>query len=307
MTQNLTPAQQTQLDNRDATGQWKAKTHGDVDDPADTLGLVDSESSADHTATRGIDSERGGFEADLEQARPDDVPMVVRETPDGHATYILGDGKVTISQSPSQSFDLPDSRTHETGARFVVEDHAEDQPRPVIQASDDPRLNSSTAQRAVQHLRALQAGRDPLNEARDEDYRPAREGLPPSYGLDLSETGEDTQALARKLQSQFGSPEDEDVVAYDSGGGMEVIKVSEADPDSIYEVRVSSIDGGSLDGPGWSVTAAYLDSDGEWVEDDGELALDPIEIEDASSTDRASQAVEERMGQVKAKVAASRG
>lgn len=305
MTQNLSAAQQAQLDNRDSGGQWKAKTHGDVEDPAGTLGLVDSESSPERMVTRGIDGERGGFEANLEQARPGEVPVLVRESPDGHATYSLGDGKVTITQIPSQSIDLPDGRTHETGSRFVVEDHADDQPRPVIQASDDPRLNSSTAQRAVEHLRALEAGRDPFQEVADESYHPTRDGLPPSYGLDLSEATEDTQALARSLQSQYGSPEGEDVVAYDSGGGMEVIKVSEADPDSIYEARVSSIDGGSLDAPGWSVTAAYLDDDGQWVEDDDELDLALIEVEDASDTDRVSKAVEQRLAQVKDKIAAS--
>ena len=39
MTQDLTSAQQTQIDNRDATGQWKQKAHGEVDDDADILGL----------------------------------------------------------------------------------------------------------------------------------------------------------------------------------------------------------------------------------------------------------------------------
>lgn len=39
MTHNLTPAQQTQLENRDSTGQWKTKSHGDVDDTADVLGV----------------------------------------------------------------------------------------------------------------------------------------------------------------------------------------------------------------------------------------------------------------------------
>lgn len=39
MTQNLSPAQQTQLDNRDAAGQFKQKTHADVDDTAGVLGV----------------------------------------------------------------------------------------------------------------------------------------------------------------------------------------------------------------------------------------------------------------------------
>lgn len=39
MTENLTAAQQTQLDNRDSAGQWKAKTHADVEDTAGVLGV----------------------------------------------------------------------------------------------------------------------------------------------------------------------------------------------------------------------------------------------------------------------------
>lgn len=38
----LTPAQQAQLDNRDSTGQWRAKTHGEVDADGDPLGLDES-------------------------------------------------------------------------------------------------------------------------------------------------------------------------------------------------------------------------------------------------------------------------
>lgn len=39
MTQSLSTAQQTQLENRDSTGQWKQKTHGQPDADADPLGL----------------------------------------------------------------------------------------------------------------------------------------------------------------------------------------------------------------------------------------------------------------------------
>lgn len=306
MTQNLTAAQQAHIDNRDASGKWKSKAHGDVEDPAGTLGLVDSESSPERMVTRGIDGERGGFEADLEEARPGEVPVLVRESPDGHATYSLGDGKVTITQIPSQTIDLPDGRTHQTGSRFVVEDHAEDQPRPVIQSSDDPRLNSSTAQRAVEHLRALDAGRDPLNEALDGNHHPGRDGLPDSYGFDIREADEDAQALARNLQSRFDDHGTTDVVAYDSGGGNEAVGVFGGLPDALYEVRATSVDGGSLDAPGWSVTAVYQVGSDEWVEDDDELVIDPIVVEDSSDTDSACRAVEHRLAQVKAKVAASR-
>ena len=46
MTTTLSPAQQTQIDNRDATGQWKQKAHGEVDEDADILGIDDSEEEA---------------------------------------------------------------------------------------------------------------------------------------------------------------------------------------------------------------------------------------------------------------------
>ena len=38
-TQNLSAAQQAQVNNRNETGQWKQKTHGDVDDTAGVLGV----------------------------------------------------------------------------------------------------------------------------------------------------------------------------------------------------------------------------------------------------------------------------
>lgn len=39
MTQSLSPAQQAQLDNRDDSGRWQAKQHGEAEDSADVLGL----------------------------------------------------------------------------------------------------------------------------------------------------------------------------------------------------------------------------------------------------------------------------
>lgn len=39
MTQNLTPAQRAQLDNRDTSGKFTEKTHSDVEDTADVLGF----------------------------------------------------------------------------------------------------------------------------------------------------------------------------------------------------------------------------------------------------------------------------
>lgn len=45
MTQSLTPAQQTQIDNRDDSGKWKSKTHADVDDTGEVLGLSEDPTS----------------------------------------------------------------------------------------------------------------------------------------------------------------------------------------------------------------------------------------------------------------------
>ena len=45
MTQNLTPAQQAQTDNRDDSGKWKSKTHADVDDTGEVLGLSEDPTS----------------------------------------------------------------------------------------------------------------------------------------------------------------------------------------------------------------------------------------------------------------------
>lgn len=58
MTQNLSVAQQTQLDNRDAGGQWKQKTHADVEDTADVLG-IDSGSSPGTPPTTELTSKFG--------------------------------------------------------------------------------------------------------------------------------------------------------------------------------------------------------------------------------------------------------
>lgn len=49
MTQNLSAAQQAQLENRDASGQFQQKTHGDVDDQADVLGIGSAEDRFNRT------------------------------------------------------------------------------------------------------------------------------------------------------------------------------------------------------------------------------------------------------------------
>lgn len=57
MTHTLSPAQQTQLDNRDATGQWKAKEHAEADDASDVLGIDQQEtvySTRDEAFERGL-------------------------------------------------------------------------------------------------------------------------------------------------------------------------------------------------------------------------------------------------------------
>ena len=47
MTTTLTPARQTQIDNRDSAGQWQQKTHGEADESADVLGL-DAQQAQSH-------------------------------------------------------------------------------------------------------------------------------------------------------------------------------------------------------------------------------------------------------------------
>ena len=42
MDSDLTPEQRAQIENRDASGKFKHKAHGDVDDTADVLGLGSS-------------------------------------------------------------------------------------------------------------------------------------------------------------------------------------------------------------------------------------------------------------------------
>ena len=53
----LTPAQQAQIDNRDSTGQWKAKTHGEADDDADVLGLDGSPATGPRPVNGASDGE----------------------------------------------------------------------------------------------------------------------------------------------------------------------------------------------------------------------------------------------------------
>ncbi|GAA1454869.1 antirestriction protein ArdA [Nesterenkonia lacusekhoensis] len=43
MTTQLSAAQQAQINNRNETGQWKQKTHGDIDDTADVLGFSEDD------------------------------------------------------------------------------------------------------------------------------------------------------------------------------------------------------------------------------------------------------------------------
>lgn len=312
MTQHLSPAQQTQMDNRGATGQWKAKTHGDVEDAADTLGLVNtdaSDSSTDGDGTvRDLDPSAEGFESDLGEALPDDVAVSVSESDDGAQTYTLGEGEVTIHRTPATAIDLPGGAQHHFPAQFRVEDHVgQAAPRTVVSSHDDQRLNAHTAQRAVEHHRDVTAGRDPLAESQEALKFAGRDGLPTSYGFDLSRSGGEARSVAGEINAQFDLPNATRVEAYDSGGGNEVISVSGGDEGAEYQVMVTSPDAGSLDEHGWVVTAAYQDADGQWVEDDDELAMEPIEVPGGTHPGVVHDAVSRRFEQLKAKVAELRG
>ena len=309
--QRLSPAQQSQIENRDATGKFKAKTHGDVEDAAGTLGLVNTgvfPSSRGYGGTvRDIDPSVGGFESDLSEALPDDAAVCVSESDDGTQTFILGAGEVDIQRTPATAISLPSGGQHHIPAQFSVEDHVGEYSRPVLSSNDDQRLNAHTAQRAVEHHRAVTAGRDPLEEAQEALTFPGRDGLPTSYGFDLSGSGDEAKSVAGEINARFDVPNVTRVEAYDSGGGNEVISVSGGDEAEQYQVLVTSPDGGSLNEDGWAVTAAYQDADGQWVEDDDELTMKPIEVSGGTHPGVVHDAVSRRFEEVKAKVAASRG
>lgn len=74
MTQNLTPAQQTQLENRDASGQFKAKEHGDVDDDTDVLGIGSAEDRFNRTMVMDDLESRLG-----DRAKQAQLSLIVRE------------------------------------------------------------------------------------------------------------------------------------------------------------------------------------------------------------------------------------
>lgn len=57
MAQTLSAAQQTQLENRDGKGQFKSKTHGEVDDDADVLGLT-AQTEAQQLAESYVEDEQ---------------------------------------------------------------------------------------------------------------------------------------------------------------------------------------------------------------------------------------------------------
>lgn len=311
MTQHLSPAQQTQVENRDATGRFKTKTHAGVEDAADTLGLVNTDASDSSTngdgTVRDLDPSADGFESDLGEVLPDDVAVSVSDSDDGTQTYTLGAGEVTIQRTPATAISLPSGGQHHIPAQFSVEDHVGEYSRPVLSSNDDQRLNAHTAQRAVEHHRAVTAGRDPLEEAQEALTFPGRDGLPTSYGFDLSGSGDEAKSVAGEINARFDVPNVTRVEAYDSGGGNEVISVSGGDEAEQYQVLVTSGDGGSLDEDGWSVTAAYQDADGQWVEDDDELTMKPIEVPGGRHPGVVHDAVSRRFEEVLAKVAASRG
>ena len=72
MTNNLTPAQQAQTENRDSHGRWKAKTHADIDDSADVLGVarerIGALSEGQQRTLEQFSAERAAWHDDQAQA-----------------------------------------------------------------------------------------------------------------------------------------------------------------------------------------------------------------------------------------------
>lgn len=295
-----TQAQKRRQTERDSSGKYASYTPSDsgatLTGPgggAGSVGAVTPDQNADSgtEAPRPISAEATGFESDLCEALPDGLTGTVHEDGEGTTSYVLGEGEVSISQTPEGLIEL-DGGKHRTPPRLVVEDHTGSLPRTVVSGHDNGMMNSYTARRAVEHYQSVGAGRDPLTEAQQADTYPARDGLPASYGFDLRERSHAAQAMARGLTERF-EDEGTDVSAYDSGGGNEIIGIRGRHPETGcgYEVMVSSRDGGSLDEDGWAVGADY-EQDGEWGHSDlSEL----YETETDSSAAETAEAVEDAL------------
>lgn len=301
-----TQAQHHRQTERDSTGKYTSYTPSDsaatltgVDGGAGSVGAVTPDQSPNpgSDSSRTVSAEATGFEADLYEALPDGLTATVHEDGEGTTSYVLGEGEVSISQTPEGLIEL-DGGKHRTPPRLVVEDHTGSLPRTVVSGHDNGMMNSYTASRAVEHFESVRSGRDPLTEAQQADTYPARDGLPASYGFDLRERSHAAQALARGLSERFDD-EGTDVSAYDSGGGNEIIGIRGRHPETGrgYEVMVSSRDGGSLDEDGWAVGADY-EQDGEWGHSDlSEL----YETEISSSAAETTEAVEDALSRAREK------
>ena len=123
MTQSLSPAQQTQMDNRDATGQWKAKAHGDVHDAGGVLGLD------------GADAGQAAYDA-----------LDVEEQQAWHAwREMTGKADETVI-GPAKAADIADFKEHYLGSgpEHDIMPDPDAAERAGLNATDDPLSEIST-------------------------------------------------------------------------------------------------------------------------------------------------------------------
>lgn len=93
----LSAAQQTQMDNRDSTGQWKAKTHGGVEDTSGVLGIDDP----------GVEDSASDLRAGVAGAMKEDMRQSYNDgafSEDGEPPAIEAD-ELTITRDASSRLD----------------------------------------------------------------------------------------------------------------------------------------------------------------------------------------------------------
>lgn len=208
------------------------------------------------------------------------------------------DGVQTFGLADAEGNKLVEVRNDNNRGFHEIWDHSAEAPRMVSSTKAGYASADQIAYRAAEHYDALSSGRDPLGEAQPRPTHSAQDGLPDSY-FDLTETTAETQAAARELNT-LGQNEGWEVAAVTTGGGNEAFEIAESGDSKhapgAYGVMVCDMHGsGDLDQDGWGVYASYQDADGEWIEDDDELAFEPIEIEDSSDTEALKAAVMRKM------------
>lgn len=212
-------------------------------------------------------------------------------------------GVMTFGLADRRGKQLVQVRNDKARGFHEVWDHSADEPRMVSSTTAGYASADQIAARAVEHYDALSAGLDPLEEARTANHYPAGDGLPTSYGFDIREADPEARAAAKHMQSTFG--DDYEIEVADTGGGNEMITISGGPEGSAFEARVHSPDGGSLDSSGWTVTGAYQDADGDWVEDDEELLDNAYEIPDSEDLGALRTGIEGKLAVARAKANSS--